>query len=345
MLPKNILSQDMKALAIGLIRFAIFPILFILCFDMYLRSLDSSYSAKYEQLMELNDKIDVLVLGNSHATFGVDPRNMPDFNVFNLANGNQHIYFDKRLTEKAISEGVDSLDYVLISTDLHSLFNSTQGNRNIWSYYKNGIKYKNERYLKADLSPFIWGYTPFVSMKFLNRDLRARIFGGDQLRLCDLDNTIDRSIPLYNGSFMLKGTDESKFSEEELQKKIKVFREDTLRSERKEVLQDLTGFIEYLQDKGIQPILFSAPTYTEFNELVDPNQIKRNKRDIDYLCTTYDLDYWRFEEDPRFHKEDFHDADHLNSAGAAKFSRILNERLKTYDEERKSTAEKGNATD
>ena len=67
------------------------------------------------------------------------------------------------------------LKYVLISLDYHSLYFSKQrGERNIWSYYGNGIKYPNENYFKANLSPLIFGYSPLISYSLIKKDLKSR---------------------------------------------------------------------------------------------------------------------------------------------------------------------------
>jgi len=91
-------------------------------FDIWLRNKNSSYKQKYNGLIEAKDSVQVLFLGNSHATYGIDPMQFDNFYAYNLANVNQSIYFDKRLTLKAIKNGVINLKFVFISIDYHSLY-------------------------------------------------------------------------------------------------------------------------------------------------------------------------------------------------------------------------------
>ena len=123
--------------------------------DLYLGNMNSLYKEKAEGLKKDAHEIEILILGNSHATYGVNPDYFTDY-AFNIANVGQSIFFDKALTLQNIGV-LEELKYVLISLDYHSLyFSSQRGERNIWSYYGNGIKHPSENYYKADISPFLF---------------------------------------------------------------------------------------------------------------------------------------------------------------------------------------------
>jgi hypothetical protein len=136
------MNQFLRHTAIFLI-----PILLLVIgFDLYLRNINSLYKEKVKYIEENSSEIEVLVLVN------------------------QSIYFDKRITLKYLDR-LEKLKYVLISIDIHSLNFSDQGIRNYWSYYANGIKYKDKRYLLANISPFLFGYGPKFSSMFLIKGL------------------------------------------------------------------------------------------------------------------------------------------------------------------------------
>lgn len=312
--------------------FLLLPVVVVLLFDLYLRNMETQYSAKYDGLMKMKKEVEVLFVGNSHAHYAISPLHITRLKAYNLAMVSQQLYFDKRLTIKAINEGVSNLRYLFISVDYHSLHTSSQDERNIWSYYANGIRYKDQDYTKAILSPFIWGYTPRVSYTMARRALKRRVKYGGKAVPFHVERGVNVTDSLFQGFLGLEGTKVSTFKPSEYRKIASKFREDTTSGERAEVLSDLHQFIRFLKEKDIQPILFSSPTYREYNQTLDSAQIRRNLEDIRSICETHNIPYWPYNDDARFTREDFFNPDHLNKQGAAKFSRILDERLGEWSE-------------
>jgi len=281
--------------------------------------------------MNIKKEIQVLFLGNSHANYAINPSCFKNFKVYNLANVSQQIYFDKRLTIQSIKSGMPQLKYVFISVDYHSLFTSTQGVRNIWSYYANGIKYKDQDYTKANISPFIWGYTPKVAFSLLKKDIIKRIKYDNSVIDFDVEDGVNIKDHLCNGFLGFEGFDNTSFNDVNYKIRAETFKEDTSNSERLEVISDLNSFILFLKSKNIEPILFSSPTYRDYNKYLNGKQVGRNLADIHSICKKNDIQYWRFDDDIRFSKEDFYNQDHLNKKGASKFSIFLDDCLRTYD--------------
>jgi hypothetical protein len=323
----------MKKFITKLIQFSALPFFMLLCFEIYLRNIDTLYTEKYNGLMNIKQEVEVLFLGNSHANYGINPLYIKDFKAYNLANVNQQIYFDKRLTIKAINDGLSNLKYVFISVDYHSLFTSSQGIRNVWSFYANGIKYKNQDYTREQISAFIWGYTPKISFSLLKKDITRILKYGNSVIHFDVEDGVNINDTLYNGYIGFEGINNQSFNNNIYRERAIFFKENQNNSERIEVIEDLTSFISFLKNRNIEPILFSSPTYKEYNEYLDKEQINRNIKDINKICKDFKIEYWRFDEDPRFSKEDFYNQDHLNNKGAEKFSKIINDKLKVYDKE------------
>ena len=186
--------------------------LLVLGMDIYLRNMNSLYKEKKSGLITHAHEIEILILGNSHAARGVDPNYFTDY-AFNIANSGQSIYFDKELTLQNI-KALKKLKYVFISLDYHSLyFSSQRGDRNIWSYYGNGIKYPSEDYNKADISPFLFGYYPRVSFSFLKKDLLAKWKYRNHARYLNFDTQIGviKTDELTKGFTSFSGTNTSDF--------------------------------------------------------------------------------------------------------------------------------------
>lgn len=324
----------MKRFITKIIAFLLAPLLFILSMDFYLRDINTTYKDKYINLLRNKDKIELLILGNSHANYAINPYYISDFYAFNIANVRQQIYFDRRITTKALDHGFQKLKYVFISADYHSLITSSQGPRNNWSYYANGIEYKNQDYSKAKTSPFIWGYTPKVAFSFIKNDIRAKFLVGNTRIPSDIAKGVALNDTLYSGFIGLNGTQHGSFNNSSYLDRANSFRENPHDTERNEVIADLGEFIVYLKNRNIEPILISSPTYKEYNTFLNEKQLEKNEKDLDSISYNFNIQYWSFYNDSRFFKEDFYNQDHLNKKGAEKFSKILSQLLKEYDEDK-----------
>ena len=232
----------MRSFLYTIIIFSIPIVIVISIMDMYLWNKNSIYKEKINGLEKNAENIEVLILGNSHASYGVDPSGFT-MNSYNFANVSQSIYFDRRLTEKYIDK-LENLKYVFISIDYHSLnFSKQSGLRNIWSYYVNGIKYKEQSYLKANISPFLFGYTPKVSISMLKDDIIDEI--STKFSLGTSTNLLDT---INNGFIANTGSDIKVFTK----KKYKIRAESFNISydkimERNFVLNDIKEFITELK--------------------------------------------------------------------------------------------------
>ena len=311
--------------------FSFLPLVVMLLFDFWLRGQDSIYEKKYEGLLSAKDSVQLLILGNSHATYGVDPTAFSTIYAYNLANVSQTIYFDKRLTLRSIEQGVRKLEYVLISVDYHSLLTESQENRDYWSWYGHGIEYKDKSYLLPAISPFLWGYTPRVSFSLLSKTIRNNIrYAGETNIHFNVESDIDPSAPLQQGFITFTETDDDSFNELSYRERIERYREPVV-SKRAAVLTDLEDFIVQLQSYDITPIFFTSPTFHAYNQYLDSATLHRNMNDIHRLSEKYDIDHWEYMDDHRFTKEDFYNSDHLNKKGAVKFSKILSERIEIIE--------------
>ncbi|MEO6232768.1 MAG: hypothetical protein ABJB11_17140 [Ferruginibacter sp.] len=316
----------MKRIICQLLIFCALPIPFIILIDLFFRNQDSLYSVKYEGAFKSKDSIEIIILGNSHANFGVNPTAFSLY-TYNLANVNQSIYFDKRIMLHLL-DSTPKLKYVLLSVDYHSLYFSTQGIRDNWSYYGNGIKYKNQSYLLANISPFLFGYTPKIGFALMKKKVRNYYTYGSNCLQFDVEEGVNLQDTLKKGFITSEGNNKDAFSNESMQARADYFTEMIRQSDEKAaVIYDLENLIKTLQEKNINVILFSSPTYAGYNNFLDPSIADQNTKDIRTLCDKYNLQYWDFITEPLFVQHDFYNADHLNKTGAHKFSMMLNDSI------------------
>ena len=304
---------------------------FLIGIDFYLKNINSIYKEKAERLKKEVHEIEILILGNSYAAYGVDPNYFTDY-AFNIANAGQSIYFDKELTLKNL-DNLKKLKYVFISLDYHSLyFSSQRGERNIWSYYGNGIKHPSENYNKAEISPFLFGYNPRVSFSFLKKDLLTKWKFRNDAQYLDFNTEIGviKTDVLVKGFVSFTGTHASDFKSSYYRDRMDGH--DYLINnsiEEEMVLKELDELITKLHSKGIITIFFSSPTFKDYNKILDPDIVTHNNLIIEELCKKYNIKFFDYSINNDFMKDEFFNPDHLNKKGAARFGRILDLKLKT----------------
>ncbi len=309
-----------------LIVFMVLPFIVIIMTDGFLRNKNSLYKEKLQGAIQDKEKIEIIILGNSHANYGVDPNAFDNY-AYNLANVNQSIYFDKRILLSNIDE-FKNLKYVLISADYHSLYFSSQDIRDVWSYYDTGVRYKNKNYLLEDISPSLFGYTPKVIASLFKREIISRLSSEKIVVDFPVQKGVNLKDTIKNGFIGFEGENVYAFNENQFQKTAKKFNRVVETSEEKfEIEEDLNCLLQILINKNIVPILFTTPTFEEYNKYLNGNFVNLNSSDFNRISGKYNIPYWNFMNSELFEKEDFYDEDHLNKKGAFKFGEILNDSI------------------
>ena len=209
-----------------------------------------------------------------------------------------------------------------------------KGNRNIWSYYGNGIKHPSENYNKADISPFLFGYYPRVSFSFLKKDLLAKWKYRNHDKHLNFNTEIGviKTDALTKGFVSFSGTNHHDFNDNYYLERMNGHDQSINNSTEKEmVLNELDDLITKLQSKGITPILFSTPTFKDFNKILDPDIITHNNLIAKKLSAKYNMEFWDYSTNNKFIQDEFFNPDHLNKKGAARFCKMLDSRLKIYN--------------
>ena len=302
-----------------LIRIAVFLIPMILATifcELYMRSYKTQYDHKNEGVLAKLNDIELIVVGNSHALNDVNPQQF-DLPAYNLAAGNQSLYFDKRIVLKYL-DSLKSLKYVMITVDYHSLYFSSQGIRDIWSYYTYDIAYKDQSYVKESISYFWFGFTPRVTGSIMKEQLLQYINR----------NNGEHQLGLVDGWQPARGTILASFEEKQLQARANYFNGVVHdgSGEYEEIKKDLEDFIVELRAFDITPILVTSPISPQLHTLLNQEIVASNKEYIENLSMKYDLVYWNM-ADSISESTYYNNNDHLNVEGANKYSQMLNELL------------------
>lgn len=306
--------------------FFLVPLAIIALIDTTLRLQNTLYKEKYEGAKKTADSIEILILGTSHATYAINPE-VFDLYAYNIANLAQSIYFDKRITLSLLPK-LSKLKYVFISIDYHSLAFSSQFNRDFWSYYGNGIKYKNTKYLFANLSPTLFGYTPKVAYAMIKKRALNRWRYGKSALNFDVQKGVDVYKPAVKGYIAFEGRDSTNFTQDAFEFLSNSYTEIIDKSdEKEEILADLDDFINILLKTNVVPIIITAPTFLGYNQHLNELHINTNIEAGKQLADKYGIEYWDFYNSTLFHIDDFYDMEHLNREGALKFSTMLNDSI------------------
>jgi hypothetical protein len=299
---------------------------YFIFFEIYLRGINTTYKIKEKELISNQNKIELLILGNSHSVYGIDP-NQFDLIAYNLANVNQSLYFDKRIVLKHIDE-LTNLRFVIISLDCHSLYFSSQTIiRDTWSYYGHGIEYKNEMPNLSKIS-YLNGYTNKVAINFLEKDFSKKY---NKIKAIDVEEGVDLNEKITKGWFSLNGTNKKIMNEENYQIRANLFNEIIKNStEKKEILNDLEDFIFQLKARKITPILLTIPCFAPFRKQLNDTLIEQTTKDIINLANKNNIRYWNYFGLP-LDETNFYNCDHLNYYGARIFSKTLNTKMKNLN--------------
>ncbi len=79
--------------------------------------------------------------------------------------------------------------------------------------------------------------------------------------------------------------------------------------------------------RGVMPAIVTTPVWNTYSEHIDEGKYQRMQNCIRDVCCELNVRYFNYMRDGRFAASDFADNDHLNSVGAKKFSRILNDEV------------------
>jgi hypothetical protein len=306
----------MRKLLFQLVVF-VMPILLALLFVEYkLANMENSYSYKRKNLENKLDSIEVLVLGDSHTYFGVDPEGFDDY-TFNLANVSQSLDVDSQLINMYVLR-MPQLKYVFINVSYTSLCYRLQNVEDRWrTYFYEQYFGFNFKDTLSSLNPKHYSkialYSPRVALYYLlkgfengtSRKINQKGFyrTGD---VCD-----STGIDIKTGKF--KAQEHTRLCD-----KGSGFKN----------IHTLEYMLRVFKSRNIKPIIITTPTYLTYYRNIDKDLWLKAQNDIEAVGKKYDVKYLNLLEDKRFDICDFVDNDHLNVKGAKKYSRILNALIK-----------------
>ena len=294
-----------------------FSISFLLLFaflEFKLSHLNNSYKYKRECLESKLDSIEILVLGASGMTQGVDPSNFKLYG-YNLSNVSQTLFYDCRLTLKYLDR-MPNLKFVVIGLSYTSfgeqLFDGIEFWRDFFYFQFWDINYPETK--KYDLRKYskYFLYGPENTFTFLKQNFKANQISGFKengfLWTDSLQNNPGisfekgfQNVRHHNTEFKLNRINENK--------------------------KDLMELISKLKEKNITPILITPPLYKTYSIYMSDQIQKINSELIRSITDSFHCAYYDYSHSSIFNKKDFFDNNHLNFIGARKLSVLINKEV------------------
>lgn len=290
------------------------PILIVLLgIELFYRLTPNTFTVKNESIKSSFTNAKVLIFGNSHTFYGLDPQffNKP---TYNLANISQTLYFDHLLFEKYIDK-FKKLDFIILNIDYESLSELDNGDDNVWR------KYYYKTYMDLEV-PIISAYNPKSYFLSATRDFSTNI---ELIKRYFYEGTI---IDCDQSGFGINYTKERRKSNFEELTPIRLKANEDNSLDFKNNIDRVQLIIDKCKSKDIQVILVTIPVAKGY--AMGVNQQKLHK--VFKTCLTFEkinrnVRFVNLFKDPRFTDDDFYDPDHLHSEGAKKCSLILNQFL------------------
>lgn len=293
----------MKQFLIKTVLFSAIILLLLIPAELFVRRITTPYSIKNHFCTTRGEDISTLILGNSHAYYGIRPDILGD-STFSLANVSQHPDNDLSLL-RHYGNLMPNLKRIIIPVSYTTFrdlpFEETS------SRFR-AISYKTQMHLPdhSDFSTYNMESSEF------------RVFAGKikNLFVHKPSNTCD-SLGFGTGYTLARRSRHWKAS---AAYHISYHTQQPRPERAAKVTALFDSIHSYCSERGIELVLVSTPLLPEYRELRDSAQLAEMQTLVHDIVSRHSLRYLDFSADNDFTDADFFDADHLNDCGAAKLT-------------------------
>ncbi len=276
--------------------------------EVIARNIPGPYEYKHKWLCRYGGDVTTLILGSSHAYYGIRPDILSD-SAFNLANVSQSPEYDFMLL-KHYADSMPELRRVIVTVSYFTYRDPRLEDSKEWMRV---IPYRIQMDLPA--------HSPLSLYNFEISD-----FGGYCAKLKGLvaHSESNRCDSLGFGL----GFDTDHRNENWRQEAATRVAETTYpASERSnEVADEIGRLLDYCRQRNIECILVTTPVWPSYHRILDRGQLDEMRRLTDSLSARYGATYLDFMADKSFTADDFHDVDHLSPSGAVKLTQAIKAR-------------------
>jgi hypothetical protein len=308
----------MRRVVLRLVLFCL-PLAVALAFaELCLAQVPNGYSVKRQRLAALSSEVDTLVLGSSHAYYGIRPGGLSG-SAFNLAYVNQTLYHDYRLLSQ-VAPQLQRLNRVIVTVGYVSLFfQLSRSELEGWrEYYYNQEWGIPPRYVEDRLDFRMWSRLALLMPPFpresIGMGLQALIAG---TKLETVPNMDER------GWWKLKPTT-GDLSPAAAAILIAGHHGQMRESDLADNISYLEHSLSALRARHIEVFLVTLPVWHTYADQMRADTWNRASQAYDRIAREHGARYLSYLNMPQLMPEDFLDAYHLNSRGGARLTAILN---------------------
>lgn len=269
--------------------------------EWYVESLPNPARDKHRWMTAHADSVETLILGDSHAFYGIRPDMLPGM-AYSLAMPSQTLRYDNYLLHHY---AMPRLHDVLLTVSYFTLWEDfellTGHDQEIARYHI---------YMDCDLHRL-----PLYRFECLHRQAFV-----ERLKSLYKPAQLSWNAQGWGDNYTLERRAEHWDNGEERA---------TANTYNNAAVVDfnagqLRQIIDYCRQQNVRLTLVTTPVSASFHTSQAANQVAHNRRVLDGILREHpEVRHFDYETDARFHADDFYDADHLSTIGAAKLTGIL----------------------
>lgn len=300
----------MKKLCTKIILFLIPVIAIWVGLELFYRLVDTNFTEKDKQIRTEFKDAEILILGNSHSLFGINPSHF-DRRTYNISNVSQTLYFDEIIFNTYVSE-LPELKAIVVNISYFSLTEDKNPLGDAWRKYF----YKHQMHLEVPIvSKFdVSNYSLATSRRFKK--------SADLVEAYIKKGTV---VSVYPNGYGKQDESDIVPDKDVIAKIIANKHEDGFLDFR-ENTQRVINIIETCKKLNIKVFLIEMPVYRHYYDLLKNEKKDKIVATLQRLEANYsNTQYLKLSQDSRFTSNDLRDADHLTNEGAEKASLIINQ--------------------
>ncbi len=289
----------------------LFPIFLVLTsIELFYEFVPNNYTEKAKQITKKYNDTKVLILGNSHTFYGLNPTFFIQ-KTYNFSNVSQTIYFDKLLFDKHIQK-FKNLKYIILNVEYFSLSEIENTDEDIFR------KYYYSSYMDLNV-PIVSIFDPKKYLLSSTRNLKTNLnllnsyFSKGTIINCNNDGFGIDYYQIKNRNLKVEALSTMARHEDNI-------------SDFEINIKKIQSIIDVCKKQKINVILATMPVSRPYAALTDKLKLEK----IFISCNNLKIKnssvyYLNLFNDSRFSDDDFFDPDHLHTMGAKKCSIIMNE--------------------